>query len=205
MKMIKATRLGKEYDVLVDDDFYHDGMVNIMKNGYVRIHINGKTVKLHRHVLKAKPNQIVDHINGNKLDNRMENLRIVTNGQNRANTAKDKGYSYVDGKYYVRITVNKKVISLGRFDTKDDAQKMYKIAHAYYFKEHSPYYEYYLNNKREIDIIVEKASSDKRARSVLTPEMITEIKNLYSQGLTQREVAKELGIGNTTVHKGLKL
>ena len=50
--------------------------------GYIRTQtprINGvqKKIMLHRLVAKAKPKQIVDHINRIKTDNRRENLRIV--------------------------------------------------------------------------------------------------------------------------------
>lgn len=40
---------------------------------------------LHRVILDAKKGEIVDHINGNGLDNRMENLRIVTVAENKKN------------------------------------------------------------------------------------------------------------------------
>lgn len=205
MKIIKATRKNEEFDVLVDDDFYYSGMTNVMKNGYVRIHIDKKTVKLHRYVLKAKHNEIVDHINGNKLDNRKCNLRVITNGQNRANTSKDKGYSIVDGKYFVRVTKDKRVISLGRYNTSEEAQEIYKLAHAYYFREFSPYHNLYLDNPIKVEEVVKKASASRAGRKTLTPEMLTKINDLRSQGLTQRAIAKELGIGSTTVHEGLKL
>ncbi|WOL25710.1 hypothetical protein [Pectobacterium phage PcaP2EGY] len=205
MKTIKATRKNEEFDVLVDDDFYYSGMTNIMKNGYVRIHVDKKTVKLHRYVVKAKCNEIVDHINGNKLDNRRCNLRVTTNGQNRANTNKDRGYSIVNGKYLVRITKDKKVISLGRYETPEQAQEIYKLAHAYYFREYSPYHNLYLDNPNETEEVVKKAIASRTGRKTLTPETLSKINDLRSQGLTQRAISKELGIGATTVHEGLKL
>lgn len=139
MRIIKATRKNEEFDVLVDDDFYYSGMTNVMKNGYVRIHVDKKTVKLHRYVMNAKKGEIVDHINGNKLDNRRENLRVVTNGQNRANTQKNKGYVFIQGKYMARITVKGEKIYLGRFKTPEEAQEAYRQASIKYFGEHSPW------------------------------------------------------------------
>ena len=47
---------------------------------------NQKAVMMHRLILNAQPGQIVDHINGNPLDNRRENLRICTQRQNTMNT-----------------------------------------------------------------------------------------------------------------------
>ena len=55
---------------------------------YAGVYYNGDSVMLHRFVMKAKKGQIVDHINGNTLDNRLENLRIVTCTQNHYNHIK---------------------------------------------------------------------------------------------------------------------
>lgn len=67
------------------------------KNGYICITFNGKSHKLHRIIAKAfipnpdnKPQ--IDHINRNKLDNRVENLRWVTaqeNSNNRTTNLED--------------------------------------------------------------------------------------------------------------------
>lgn len=49
-----------------------------------------KNVYLHRFLLEAQPGQMVDHINGNSLDNRRENLRLATGTQNNYNQFKRK-------------------------------------------------------------------------------------------------------------------
>jgi hypothetical protein len=77
---------------------------------------NGKRWRLHRYLLNAQPCQIVDHINGNGLDNRRENLRIATNAQNGRNSKPRKGASKFKGiyldkrtqKWYAQICVNGK-------------------------------------------------------------------------------------------------
>lgn len=77
---------------------------------------------------------VVDHINGNTMDNRKENLRICTQEKNNYNrrlssysTTKVKGVSYrkKEQKYYVRIGYKNNRIFIGMFDTLYDAAKAY--------------------------------------------------------------------------------
>jgi len=70
--------------------------------------------------------EILDHINRDKTDNRISNLRIVTPQQNRFNT-NAKGYSYhkKNKKYQTCIMVNKKNITLGYFNTEEEARNVY--------------------------------------------------------------------------------
>ena len=69
----------------------------------------------------------VDHINGKKNDNRITNLRLVTNGQNQFNKKCVKGYYYHkrDKKYYSVIRYNKNTLHLGSFDTEGEAKQAY--------------------------------------------------------------------------------
>jgi len=117
MPIIKAAS-GKE--ILVDEDTFewaHRMSWNISPRGYARTWVRvavgvRKYVPMHRMVLQAKDNEIVDHINRNKLDNRKANLRVVTPFLNALNQAsrgtskykgvgkhKDKWQVYVGGKY----------------------------------------------------------------------------------------------------------
>ncbi|SRR5258708_1946735 len=104
-----------------------------MKKGKVLVHY------LHRVLLKPTKNLCVDHINGNRLDNRRKNLRLVTPQQNQWNTrgirnkTGVKGTFFQDGKFYVRITVNKKRIFLGSYNTKKESQKIRREAEKKYF------------------------------------------------------------------------
>ena len=105
-------------------------------NGYARRHNGyGKTcVLMHREILKARKGQVVDHINGDKLDNRRCNLRICTiseNGQNSTlpinNISGYKGVSWhkVKNKWIAQVMKEGKQYFLGYFETAQEA------AHAY--------------------------------------------------------------------------
>ena len=69
----------------------------------------------------------IDHINGKTKDNRLENLRLVTNQQNQYNRANVKGFTWEKnrGKWRAQITYNYKVIFLGRYDNIIDARAAY--------------------------------------------------------------------------------
>ena len=76
--------------------------------------------------------KIIDHINGNKLDNRKANLRICTYSENTINVKRNlqnkfRGVSFdkLREKWKARISVNGKRIQLGRFDTKIQAAIRY--------------------------------------------------------------------------------
>ena len=85
-----------------------------------------KEVKLHRFLTNCPQNLIVDHINRNPLDNRLENLRCVSQSENMLNkktqtnsTIGYKGIRYRKDckKFQARIMVNKKAVSIGHFNT----------------------------------------------------------------------------------------
>lgn len=93
-----------------------------------------KTVLMH-HVILGKPPKgyVVDHINGNGLDNRRENLRFVTRSQNAMNargkinskTAKGVSYCNKHKKYRARITKDYKTHFIGYFETENQAVAAY--------------------------------------------------------------------------------
>lgn len=76
---------------------------------------------------------IIDHINRIKNDNRISNLRLVTNQQNHFNL-NTKGYTWnnIHKKWQSQITIDGKSIFLGRFDNEREAHKSYLEAKKIY-------------------------------------------------------------------------
>lgn len=116
-----------------------------MYHGYVqrsymvgRNPINGKQINrsctIHRVVMNAPKGTMIDHINGDKLDNRKINLRLCTNAQNQWNrgatrTSKTgfKGVYYCkrDKKWIARLGYMGKYFNLGSYTTALEAAKAY--------------------------------------------------------------------------------
>tara|TARA_R110002153_G_scaffold231214_6_gene384448 strand:+ start:1111 stop:1572 length:462 start_codon:yes stop_codon:yes gene_type:complete len=100
----------------------------------------GKKFKVHRIIAYAflgldieNPKEIVDHIDRNKLNNNVVNLRIVTKQQNAFNT-NSKGYFWDKprNKWRSRISVSGKHVHLGRYKTEACARYAYLTAKNHY-------------------------------------------------------------------------
>lgn len=143
-------QLTQEMITLVDDNMFE--YLNQWKwhyhQGYARRNtkINGKRkiISIHQIVMNTPDGFDTDHINGNKLDNRKENLRICTHEENtqNKNLSRDNisGYKGVNkrkknGKWRARIIYKGKEISLGEYFFIEDAAKAYDIAAIEYFRE----------------------------------------------------------------------
>lgn len=70
---------------------------------------------------------IIDHINNDRSDNRICNLRSVTKRQNHWNRSNVKGYYQYKktNRWFSKIIFNGKPIHLGIYDTEDDAKQAY--------------------------------------------------------------------------------
>jgi hypothetical protein len=114
--------------------------------GYYRVKLysnsNKKNYQIHQLVCMAFLNHIpsgnrlvVDHIDNNKLNNRLDNLQIISNRENSSKDKKGKTSKYVGvsfhkrkNKYQSRIQINNKEIPLGYFEIEYDAHIAYQKA-----------------------------------------------------------------------------
>lgn len=114
--------------------------------GYLRCNIHNKKFLKHRLIYyvnnlnwdisnsDSKTNSI-DHIDGDRKNNNITNLRVVTQQQNCWNRTKAKGYCWHKrvNKWCAEIKVNGKKIHLGYFDTEHDARQAYlNVKHIYH-------------------------------------------------------------------------
>jgi hypothetical protein len=147
----------KGHQVLVDDEDAHwlENMTwylieaRQLTQKYYIAHMayKGTTVYLHRVVMEAARGEIVDHINGNTLDCRRENLRITNQTVNRINcvvrankkSSKFKGvFKNKRGSskpYYSMIQLKGNTIWLGTFTTEQEAAEAYNKKIAELFPE----------------------------------------------------------------------
>lgn len=104
---------------------------SINNRGYLASRINGQYTLLHRAIWVImtgdQPDEI-DHINGNRADNRWCNLRSVTRAENMKNKKRYKGSKYNGvtyrkdtGKWRARLRIDGVLVNIGQFDTEQEA------------------------------------------------------------------------------------
>jgi hypothetical protein len=156
--MVKTIELTQGQHALVDDqdfDFlnqwkWYANYNKALKGFYAQMGkyigvVNGKQkmkiIRMHRLIMERvigrelKRNEVIDHENHNPLDNRLENLRIVSHRQNLQNQKRKTSSKYPgvywhkrDKKWIARITLNSKRKHLGSFVNEVEAFEAYKSA-----------------------------------------------------------------------------
>jgi hypothetical protein len=148
--------LGNDVQTIIDEADWPrvDGMTLYLGvNGYVYYsnwsggRSDPKT--LHQFLLGRTPGMQIDHINGNKLDNRRCNLRVTTAQVNQANrkqlnsnnTSGHRGVVVRMGTrrpYIAQIMVNRKMLYLGSFLTVEEAVEARRAAELQHYGEECP-------------------------------------------------------------------
>jgi hypothetical protein len=149
---MKEIQLTQGQVALVDDEDFEeltkynwharaDGNTMYAARGLRR---NGRWTSITMHQTLCPDLERVDHINGNGLDNRKENLRPATRTQNNMNRALHRNnstgfkgviFSKQHLKYRARITVEKRKRHIGLFDSPEEAAKAYDDQARIYFGE----------------------------------------------------------------------
>lgn len=149
------------YSVIIDDEDYpimleHNWSIWKNKKGthiyvYCNMYDTNKlkySMMLHRYLMDCKKGdgKDVDHINGDTLDNRRQNLRICTHKENthnaklsRANKSGYKGvyFSTERNKYRAGITLNGIYKHIAYANTAEEAARLYDVAAIRYYKEYA--------------------------------------------------------------------
>lgn len=134
--MFTQIQLNNEYTTLINNcdlDLINQYLWNVTDDGfnpYACCKIDGTIVRMHRLIMNAREGQIVDHINGNTLDNRRENLRFVTASQNAINRRRRSDnksgvtgvyFSKAHNRWFACINIDKKKQTIGLFKTMEEA------------------------------------------------------------------------------------
>lgn len=144
MSSIEIPIGGSKFTIIDKDDLefvmrhkWHPQITNGITYAYSRPNFSRKeTLALHRYIVGCPKGMVVDHKNGDTLDNRRDNLRVCTQKQNTRNRRKIKPTK--DGgrfkgvrtsrngkKWYADIISDGKTYRLGVFNTERDAASAY--------------------------------------------------------------------------------
>ena len=113
---------------------------------YLKCKINGQRYFLHNLIMRPPEGLVVDHINGNRRDNRRSNLRVCKPSDNKKNLKQYSSSDTPNGVWYrkdrpnkpwgARIWVDNKRIGLGYYKTKEEAIQVRKEAEKKYYGEY---------------------------------------------------------------------
>ncbi|MBN1359222.1 MAG: HNH endonuclease [Sedimentisphaerales bacterium] len=101
---------------------------------YAKRHENGRSIWMHREIVHAPPDKLVDHIDGNGLNNYPTNLRLCNRKQNSRNRRPNRNsktgfkgvwYDKRTGRCYSQIRYKGKNLYLGVYDTPVEAARAY--------------------------------------------------------------------------------
>jgi hypothetical protein len=155
MAVIKLT---KGYETVVDDDVVEaikalgrwcallgPSTVYAVRSGSIKFNQPKRFIYLHRWIANAPRGINVDHRNGDGLDNRRDNLRLVNQSQNMANSIAVWGstgcrgvYKTHYGRFAARVKFHGKKIHIGVYSTPEEAAVAYEAKRVELFGEFAP-------------------------------------------------------------------
>ena len=133
---ITLARSGKFMLLDFDDAKRLSGFKFHINCGYVKFRPNGgystKTC-VHRYILNAGPDEIVDHIDRNPLNNSRSNLRIATRSENTINSKKrlDNTLGFIgiaqrpSGRWFAQVGIGNRRVRSATVNTMEEAAKLY--------------------------------------------------------------------------------
>ena len=194
----------------------------ISTKGYAVTSVQGSQTQMHRLLLQPPPDMQVDHINRNRLDNRRQNLRVVTHQQNCMNRGalsasgiKGVGYHRQQGVWQAYIAMDGKQRYLGKYRTALEAAKAYNTAASELFGEHAV-----LNDHDEVlaleaayvlpDRIPRATTGNPRGRPPLPSAKLALVAGVYLRAAslgrpTTRAVAETCDVSEETAKRWVRL
>jgi hypothetical protein len=171
-----------------------------------------KPLRMHRIIMGCDDStKKIDHINGNRLDNRKSNLRFCSNQQNSFNMSQSarknknsasrfKGVSY-DKKRNAWTSAIMKDYSkhfLGRFDSEIQAANAYNAAAKKMFGSFANLNKFTEDEIRQLSLPMLPRVDKRRLRTALDSQTLSEIRRLRSNGMPYKKIASSLNIDKNT-------
>lgn len=204
--MVKLELTQGKFAILDDADF--DRVAHLrwaFSSGYAVSKIKGKRILMHRIILDAPAGKVVDHINGDGLDNRRSNLRVCTHAENFWNSRPQAGTrSGIKGvqprgrRWQAFINANGVRHHLGYFDTKEQAREARAKAERRLHGEfaHSPEAKKICPDRStELRLVVVER---RRAHRDLSPQE-ARVADLLAEGNKLSEIAQILTLAPNTI------
>lgn len=149
--ILRNNKKEKVGECIVDDEYWHELSLSswsLSEDGYAKGTSNGVNMSMHLFLMRKQHANLdyVDHINNNRLDNRLSNLRSVSAVINAHNKKKKEGcvskYFGVTknkntGKWVAQISENGKQKNCGTYENEIDAAKAYNKEATRIYKENA--------------------------------------------------------------------
>lgn len=129
-----------EYNIIVDDEDVSQVIQRrwMFKKRRSVVTADAEQISIGNYLLRPPKGRVVDHIDGNPLNNSRSNLRICTQRQNAKNKHNVSNVQPLNGRWRARICHDYQQIHLGMFDTKEEAEAAVMQKKRELYGEYSP-------------------------------------------------------------------